>query len=162
MNNTLTRRSKWAQIITNEGLRTQCHQGSQDVKSETNDEEILNKLKIRQIPLFYFTGSIFFQNFKFIKVNEKPRKCSILKETKEMLQLTTVGPWTTRGLEVPIFLTVESLQLALQWSMHIWSSVSSDSTNCGPCSTVVCIQWKKSLYTWTHEVQTHVIQGSAI
>lgn len=39
--------------------------------------------------------------------------------------------------------TVENLCITLQLALCIWGSISADSTNCGWCSTVVCIYWKK-------------------
>lgn len=47
----------------------------------------------------------------------------------------------------------------LQLVLHIIWSISSDSTNCRWCSTVICIQWnKKSMPKWTHVIQTYVVQ----
>lgn len=62
-----------------------------------------------------------------------------------------VDPWTVQALVCQPFTLLK-----------ICSSAFTDSAHCRSCSTVVCVQWNKVAYKWTHAIETHVVQGSTV
>ena len=80
--------------------------------------------------------------------------CSVVqKHVFKILKISTVNSWAIW------MLGVENPPIILQLTLCIHHSASEDTTNCRPCSNVVCIYRNRSTYKWSWQFKLVLFKG---